>query len=296
MALSTNSPIFKHQSNITWRRFSDFLGLHEKLLSKYSRFGYIIPPTPDKHAIISAKLRMGNLPNEEIQLNSEFLEGRRFALERFLNRISNHHFLRKDNDFISFLEENNELPKSSNTSSLSSAGMIRFFNKFGETVNKMTYKMDESDPWFSEKVSDIEKSEVVLQKLYSVAKLLNLNRKELSSISGIFSKSAIIISGCEEHSTLSKYFSQLATLYEKIELLKLGQSFTDGIHLSEQIKDYVAYVDAVKTVLNERAKSFQSWEYAKQQLNKKREVLCKLDLSQDESLIKEYDEVCILIA
>lgn len=39
-----------------------------------------------------------------------------------------------------------ELPKATNTSALSSAGVMRLFNKVGETVNKITYKMDESDP------------------------------------------------------------------------------------------------------------------------------------------------------
>lgn len=39
-----------------------------------------------------------------------------------------------------------ELPKATNTSALSGAGVMRLFNKVGETVNKITYKMDESDP------------------------------------------------------------------------------------------------------------------------------------------------------
>ena len=38
-----------------------------------------------------------------------------------------------------------ELPRATNTSALSSAGVMRLFNKFGETVNKITYKMDEND-------------------------------------------------------------------------------------------------------------------------------------------------------
>lgn len=38
-----------------------------------------------------------------------------------------------------------ELPKSTNTSALSGAGVMRLFNKVGETVNKIAYKMDETD-------------------------------------------------------------------------------------------------------------------------------------------------------
>lgn len=38
------------------------------------------------------------------------------------------------------------MPKATSTSALSGAGVLRLFNKVGETVNKITYRMDESDP------------------------------------------------------------------------------------------------------------------------------------------------------
>jgi sorting nexin-1/2 len=33
------------------RRFSDFLGLHEKLTEKYAKRGRIIPPAPEKSLV-----------------------------------------------------------------------------------------------------------------------------------------------------------------------------------------------------------------------------------------------------
>lgn len=48
--------------------------------------------------------------------------------------------------FIIFLPSiDAELPRATQTSALSSAGVLRLFNRVGETVNKMTFKMDESD-------------------------------------------------------------------------------------------------------------------------------------------------------
>ena len=76
---------------------------------------------------------------------SEFLEKRRAGLERFMNRIAAHLILRVDPDFRDFLEMDSDLPKSTNTSAFSGAGVVRLLSKFGETVNKMSYKMDESD-------------------------------------------------------------------------------------------------------------------------------------------------------
>ena len=39
-----------------------------------------------------------------------------------------------------------ELPRANSTSALSGAGVLRLFNRVGETVNKITFKMDENDP------------------------------------------------------------------------------------------------------------------------------------------------------
>lgn len=75
----------------------------------------------------------------------EWIENRRAALERFLIRASQHPVLCVDPDFINFLQSDEELPRAVNTAALSGAGVMRFFNRFGETVNKITYRMDESD-------------------------------------------------------------------------------------------------------------------------------------------------------
>jgi sorting nexin-1/2 len=47
----TNMPIFRKRSFSVMRRFSDFLGLHDKLVDKYLRMGRIIPPAPEKSVI-----------------------------------------------------------------------------------------------------------------------------------------------------------------------------------------------------------------------------------------------------
>ena len=64
---------------------------------------------------------------------------------RFLVRTANHPILRLDEDFREFLERDGDLPRSTSTSALSSAGMLRLFSKVGDSLGKMTFKMDESD-------------------------------------------------------------------------------------------------------------------------------------------------------
>lgn len=41
---------FKSEYDV-WRRFSDFLGLHEKLAAKYLHSGRIVPPAPEKSVV-----------------------------------------------------------------------------------------------------------------------------------------------------------------------------------------------------------------------------------------------------
>lgn len=47
----TNMPLFKKRELAVMRRFSDFLGLHDKLTEKYLKSGRIIPPAPEKSVI-----------------------------------------------------------------------------------------------------------------------------------------------------------------------------------------------------------------------------------------------------
>lgn len=90
------------------------------------------------------KIKIGQEGSTATQ--SEFLEKRRASLERFINRTAAHSTFRVDPDFRDFLEIDSDLPKSTSTSAFSGAGVARLFSKFGDTVNKISYKMDESDP------------------------------------------------------------------------------------------------------------------------------------------------------
>lgn len=47
----TNIPLFKKKEVAVMRRFSDFLGLHDKLTEKYLKVGRIIPPAPEKSVV-----------------------------------------------------------------------------------------------------------------------------------------------------------------------------------------------------------------------------------------------------
>ncbi|XP_012666929.1 sorting nexin-2 [Otolemur garnettii] len=96
----TSLSMFSKSEFSVKRRFSDFLGLHSKLASKYLHVGYIVPPAPEKSIVGMTKVKVG----KEDSSSTEFVEKRRAALERYLQRTVKHPTLLQDPDLRQFLE------------------------------------------------------------------------------------------------------------------------------------------------------------------------------------------------
>lgn len=99
--------------------------------------------------------------------NALFLERRQASLQRYLTRMAKHPVLRKDSDFIEFLENPNEvhvetgsptkvcndlwavslpqLPKATETTALSGAGFMRLVKNVGQSISKIASKKNETD-------------------------------------------------------------------------------------------------------------------------------------------------------
>lgn len=281
----TNSNYFKKKEMVVTRRFSDFLGLHDKLAEKYRQNGRIIPPAPDKSVVGMTKVKMTK-DGDEIQ--DEFVERRRAALERFMNRTAAHPILKTDPDFREFLEQESQLAKSNQTSALSSRSMMKFISKVSENLSNITLKMEETDEWFEEKNHNFEQLDQQLRRLHVSTEALADYRKSLAHSTGHLSKSLAILSGSEDNSELSGAIAQLSTVHEKIEQVHHEQAHADFYYLSELIKDYIGLVGAVKDVFQERVKAWQNWQAITSSLTKKREAKVKAELAQ------RMDKVSIL--
>ena len=79
MSFQTSLPSFKSPEMTVKRRFSDFLGLHDRLAEKHLAYGRIVPPAPDKAVVEKMKGRMSK--GEEGGQDS-FIDRRKQALER----------------------------------------------------------------------------------------------------------------------------------------------------------------------------------------------------------------------
>lgn len=267
----TSLPMFRSRQFAVKRRFSDFLGLYEKLSEKHSQNGFIVPPPPEKSLIGMTKVKVG----KEDSSSAEFLEKRRAALERYLQRIVNHPTMLQDPDVREFLEKE-ELPRAVGTQALSGAGLLKMFNKATDAVSKMTIKMNESDIWFEEKLQEVECEEQRLRKLHAVVETLVNHRKELALNTALFAKSLAMLGSSEDNTALSRALSQLAEVEEKIEQLHQEQANNDFFLLAELLSDYIRLLAIVRAAFDQRMKTWQRWQDAQATLQKKRESEARL--------------------
>ena len=86
--MQTTHPAFKNDSFSVLRRYSDFLWLYETLAANNP--GVIVPPIPEKATLG--------------RFEGSFVESRRLALNKCIQKIANHSRLVNDPDFKFFLE------------------------------------------------------------------------------------------------------------------------------------------------------------------------------------------------
>ncbi|KAM4553635.1 sorting nexin-1a [Fundulus diaphanus] len=271
VSTQTTLPMFRNQTFTVRRRFSDFLGLYEKLSEKHGPNGLIVPPPPEKSLLGMTKVKVG----KEDSSSADFLERRRGALERYLQRVVNHPMLLQDPDVREFLEKD-ELPRAHSTQALSGAGFLKMITKATDAVSKMTIKMNESDVWFEEKLQEVESADQQFRKLHALVESLVLHRKELSLNTASFAKSAAMLGSAEDNTALSRALSQLAEVEDKMEQLHQDQAANDTFGFAELIADFTRLLGAVRGTFDQRMKAWQRWQDAQAMLQKKREVEAKL--------------------
>ncbi|XP_061679556.1 sorting nexin-1a [Syngnathoides biaculeatus] len=271
VSTQTTLSMFCNKKFTVRRRFSDFLGLYEKLSEKHAPNGLIVPPPPEKSILGMTKVKVG----KEDSSSTDFVERRRGALERYLQRVVTHPSLLQDPDVREFLERE-ELPRAVSTQALSGAGFLKMINKATDAVSKMTIKMNESDVWFEEKLQEVESADQQFRKLHALVESLVIHRKELSMNTASFAKSAAMLGSAEDNTALSRALSQLAEVEDKMEQLHQDQAANDTFGFAELIADFIRLLGAVRGSFDHRMKAWQRWQDAQSTLQKKRETEAKL--------------------
>ncbi|ETN85551.1 PX domain protein [Necator americanus] len=258
-----------------WRRFSDFLGLHDKLFEKYISKGIIVPAAPEKSIAAMTKTKATSDP----ATSRDVAVRRARQLERFLKRVVQHPRLRIDCDVRDFLTIETELPRASQTAALSGAGMKRMIKSVGEVFSKMAFHMEEGDRWFEQTQSHVEELDESLRKLLHLSESLTSTRKELAGAQESMSKGLSMLASCEESTALARALSHLTETEENTATLWAKQSEMDSIRFTESLSEYVGLVGSLKELFAERVRVWQNWQSAQQSLARKREQKARLELS-----------------
>ncbi|KAI9145997.1 Vps5 C terminal like-domain-containing protein [Paraphysoderma sedebokerense] len=254
----TSCPGFKNESIVN-RRYSDFLWLFNRLVTKYP--GVIVPPVPEKQSIG--------------RFQDDFVENRRLGLERFVNRIAHHPRLYNDDDFKLFLES--DMLSADIGDKKEKGGIMRVF---GDAVSNTFMKIPEVDEWFEHRRIQLDQLESQLKVLLKSIEVVSKNRKDLAAALLNFGESMMALASIELNKPLSGKLILLGSLHGRAKNLQEKLASTDTIHLESTTEEYIRIINSIKVAFNARAKAFHNVQNLEKELNKKKDNLEKLKTHQ----------------
>ena len=259
------------------RRYRDFLWLYTSLHSNNP--GVVVPPPPEKQAVG--------------RFDTNFVESRRQALERMLNKIAAHPILHHDADLKIFLEsetfnidvknkENREPDLGQKGGMLSSIGI----NVGGGSSGKFV----EHDDWFHDRRIYLDALENQLRALLKAIDTVISQRKSLAEAAGDFAVSLGNLAQVELSPDFSGPLQGLSEVQLRIKELYERQAQQDVLTLGITIDEYIRLISSVKQAFTQRQKAFHSWHAAESELQKRRNAQEKL-LRQGKTQQDKLNEV-----
>ncbi|KAK0392060.1 hypothetical protein NLU13_1558 [Sarocladium strictum] len=257
----TTSKAYKQPEFEVKRRYRDFLWLYNTLHANNP--GYVIPPPPEKQT-------MG-------RFDSNFVESRRAALEKMLNKTASHPTLQHDADLKLFLESeafNVDIKHKERRDPLptESKGVL---GSLGINVGSSN-KFVEQDDWFHDRKVYLDALEVQLKGLLKAMDSMVGQRKMMAEAAGDFSASLHALSTVELSPTLSGPLDALSDLQLTIRDVYDRQAQQDVLTFGIIIEEYIRLIGSVKQAFTQRQKGFYAWQTADNELQKKKTTQDKL--------------------
>lgn len=257
----TTSKAYKQSEFEVKRRYRDFLWLYNTLHANNP--GFVVPPPPDKQAVG--------------RFDSNFVESRRAALEKMLNKTAAHATLQHDGDLKLFLEseafnvdikhkERKEVLPAESKGVLGSLGInVGGGNKFVE-----------QDDWFHDRKIYLEALENQLKGLLKAMDTMVGQRKAMAEAAGDFSASLHALSTVELSPSLSGPLDALSDLQLTIRDVYDRQAQQDVLTFGIIIEEHIRLIGSVKQAFSQRQKGFHAWHSAEADLAKKKAAQDKL--------------------
>ncbi|KAM0089943.1 Vacuolar protein sorting-associated protein vps5 [Aspergillus fumigatus] len=257
----TTSKAYRQPEFTVSRRYRDFLWLYNSMHNNNP--GVVVPPPPEKQAVG--------------RFDTNFVESRRAALERMLNKIAAHPILQHDADLKIFLEsESFNMDVKNKENREPDLGQNKgMFSSFGISVGGGG-KFVEHDDWFHDRKIYMDALENQLKALLKAIDVVVAQRKGLAEAAGDFSSSLHALAAVELSPALSSPLDGLSELQLRIKELYERQAQQDVLTLGITIDEYLRIIGSVKTAFSQRQKAFHSWHAAESELQKRKHTQEKL--------------------
>ncbi|RMZ79370.1 hypothetical protein DV738_g3361, partial [Chaetothyriales sp. CBS 135597] len=272
----TTSKAYRNPEFAVSRRYRDFLWLYNSLHNNNP--GVVVPAPPEKQAVG--------------RFETDFVESRRQALERMLNKIAAHPVLQHDADLKIFLESdsfNIDIKNKENREpdlGQSKGGGV--FSAIGINVGGTSSgKFVEHDDWFHDRKIYLDALENQLKALLKALETVMAQRKSLAEAAGEFAASLGNLARVELSPDFSGPVQGLSDVQVRIKELYERQAQQDMLTLGITVDEYIRLIGSVKTAFRQRQKAFHSWHAAESELQKRRsgqEKLLKQGKSQQDKL------------
>ncbi|CAI6084128.1 unnamed protein product [Clonostachys chloroleuca] len=251
----TTSKAYRQPEFEVKRRYRDFLWLYNTLHANNP--GFVIPPPPEKQAVG--------------RFDSNFVESRRAALERMLNRTAGHPTLQHDADLKLFLESEsfNVDVKHKERRDVIPTESKSVFSSFGINVGGGN-KFVEQDDWFHDRKVYLDALENQLKGLLKAMESMVAQRKMMAEAAGDFSASLHALSTVELSPSLSGPLDALSDLQLTIRDVYDRQAQQDVLTFGVIIEEYIRLIGSVKQAFTQRQKGFHAWHSAESELQKKK--------------------------
>ncbi|KAG2192052.1 hypothetical protein INT47_012301 [Mucor saturninus] len=260
----TNSPSYRSSEFVVARRYRDFLWLYNQLT--LGNPGVIVPPVPEKHALG--------------RFQDDFVESRRIALERCLQKIVAHPTLYGDPDLKVFLESESFNVEKRQRRAEPEASKMSFMRSFGETLSNAATspftKFVEIDEWFESKKNQLDALEAQLKGLIKSVEGVVKQRKELGSATSDFGESMFPLASAELNHNLSTHLKVLGEIQKQMKALHEQQAQYDIITLENTIDEYIRIIGSIRIAFSARVKAYQTFQQADSELQRKMALFEKL--------------------
>ena len=250
------------------RRYNDFVWLHGELEKQGS--GCIVPPLPEKAALG--------------RFDELFLQRRRRALERFLNRVAEHALLRGAKSFTAFLSAADLGAAKAESRSSGGTMMASMKQWFGETVHSAKQMMGAAEvESTAEDLAVLDEYGYVcglepqMRNVLKHTSLLVQRQREQGDALGEVGASFAALGASEgDAEVLGQALAALGVTAKQLGAIAKEQVENEQQYFEEPLTDYLQLVGAARRALEKRAEKQHTLNTAKAALDTKRQAHSRL--------------------